>query len=79
MPWFPMATGRLAGPNGTLQRIAVELAATPAQLALALPPQRSPVMLPIPGTSMVAHHGENLNAALVELTSDQVHRLGAAI
>jgi pyridoxine 4-dehydrogenase len=75
IPWFPMATGRLARPGGPLQRIADEHAGTPAQLALAWLLQRSPVLLPIPGTSTVAHLEENLAAALIELTPDQVRQL----
>jgi aryl-alcohol dehydrogenase-like predicted oxidoreductase len=67
IPWFPMATGRLAAPGGPLQRIADEHRVTPAQLALAWLLQRSPVLLPIPGTSTVAHLEENLAAALIEL------------
>jgi pyridoxine 4-dehydrogenase len=79
IPWFPMATGRLARRGGPLQRLADELAVTPAQLALAWLLQRSPVLLPIPGTSTVAHLEENLAAALIELTSDQVRQLDAAV
>jgi pyridoxine 4-dehydrogenase len=79
IPWFPMATGKLAGRGGPLQRIADELGATPAQLALAWLLQRSPVLLPIPGTSSVAHLEENVGAALIELTSDQVRQLDAAV
>jgi pyridoxine 4-dehydrogenase len=75
IPWFPMATGRLARPGGPLQRIADEHAVTPAQLALAWLLQRSPVLLPIPGTSTVAHLEENVAAALIELTPDQVQQL----
>lgn len=77
IPWFPMATGRLARPGGPLQRIADEHAVTPAQLALAWLLQRSPVLLPIPGTSTVAHLEENVAAALIELTPDQVQQLDA--
>jgi pyridoxine 4-dehydrogenase len=79
IPWFPMATGRLAKPGGPLQRIADEHAVTPAQLALAWLLQRSPVLLPIPGTSTVAHLEENVGAAQVELTTDQVQQLDTAI
>jgi aryl-alcohol dehydrogenase-like predicted oxidoreductase len=79
IPWFPMATGRLARPGGPLQRIADEHAATPAQLALAWLLQRSPALLPIPGTSTVAHLEENLAGALIELTPDQIQQLDAAI
>jgi aryl-alcohol dehydrogenase-like predicted oxidoreductase len=79
IPWFPIATGRLATPGGPLQRIGDEQGATPAQLALAWLLQRSPVLLPIPGTSTVAHLEENVNAALIELSPDQVQQLDAAI
>lgn len=79
IPWFPMATGRLAQRSGPLQQIADQQAVTPAQLALAWLLQRSPVLLPIPGTSTVAHLEENLAAALIELAPDQVLQLDAAI
>ena len=79
IPWFPMATGRLAAPGGALQRIAGERAVTPAQLALAWLLQRSPVLLPIPGTSKVAHLEQNVGAAQIELSPDQVQQLDAAI
>jgi aryl-alcohol dehydrogenase-like predicted oxidoreductase len=72
-----MATGRLARPGGPLQQIADEHAVTPAQLALAWLLQRSPVVLPIPGTSTVAHLEENVDAARIELTPDQVRQLNA--
>jgi aryl-alcohol dehydrogenase-like predicted oxidoreductase len=77
--WFPMATGRLAERGGPLQAIADEQGATPAQLALAWLLQRSPVLLPIPGTSTVAHLEENVAAALIELAPNQVQQLDAAI
>jgi pyridoxine 4-dehydrogenase len=73
-----MATGRLASPGGPLQQIA-EHAVTPAQLALVRLLQRSPVLLPIRGTSTVAHLEENLAAALIELTPDQIQQLDTAI
>jgi pyridoxine 4-dehydrogenase len=69
----------LARQGGPLQRIADELTATPAQLAIAWLLQRSPVLLPIPGTSTVAHLEENIGAALIALTPDQVQQLDAAI
>jgi len=78
IPWFPMATGRLASPGGPLQRLAGDHAVTPAQLALAWLLQRSPVLLPIPGTSTVAHLEENVDAALIELTPEQVRQLDGA-
>jgi pyridoxine 4-dehydrogenase len=79
IPWFPMATGRLARSGGPLQRIADEHAVTPAQLALAWLLHRSPVLLPIPGTSTFAHLEENVGAAMIELTSGQIRQLDAAI
>ena len=78
IPWFPLATGRLASPGGPLDQIAHELEATPAQLALAWLLKRSAVMLPIPGTSSVAHLEENLVAAEVDLTDEQFDVLTAA-
>ena len=79
IPWFPMATGALAGPGSPLHAIADELAAAPSQLALAWLLRRSPVMLPIPGTSTVSHLEENVGAATIDLTADQVRQLDAAI
>ncbi len=70
IPWFPLATGRLAGPGGPLDALAAEHGATPSQLALAWLLRRSPVMLPIPGTSSVAHLEENLAARDIELSDD---------
>ena len=78
IPWFPMATGRLARRGGPLQRIADERGASPAQLALSWLLQRSRVLLPIPGTSTVAHLEENVAAALIELTPDQIQQLNEA-
>jgi pyridoxine 4-dehydrogenase len=75
IPWFPIATGQLAAPGGPLHSAAREHGATPAQLALAWLLRRSPVMLPIPGTSSVAHLEENTAAAQVELTDDEFARL----
>ena len=77
IPWFPMATDHLARPRGPLQRIADEHVVTPAQLALAWLLHRSPVLLPIHGTSKVAHLEENVAAALIELTPDQIAQLNA--
>jgi pyridoxine 4-dehydrogenase len=78
IPWFPLATGRLAEPGGTLERIASEHDATPAQIALAWLLARSPVMLPIPGTSSVAHFEEDVAAAEIELSPDEVDAIGSA-
>jgi aryl-alcohol dehydrogenase-like predicted oxidoreductase len=75
IPWFPLATGDLARREGPLSAMSERLGATPAQLALAWLLHRSPVMLPIPGTSTVPHLEENIEAALVGLTDDQVAQL----
>ena len=79
IPWFPMATGALASRGGPLRSMADRLAVTPAQIALAWLLHRSPVMLPIPGTSTVAHLEENVDAARIDLTSEQVRQLDAAM
>ncbi|MGA3487911.1 aldo/keto reductase [Micromonosporaceae bacterium DT55] len=79
IPWFPIATGELAKPGGPLDAIAREHGATPAQLALAWLLRRSPVMLPIPGTSSVAHLEENVAAAQVQLTDDEYAALTKAV
>ncbi|MFI6620182.1 aldo/keto reductase [Streptomyces sp. NPDC050528] len=79
IPWFPMATGRLARPGGPLDTLAKEHGASPSQLALAWLLRRSPVMLPIPGTSRVAHLEENTRAAQVTLTDAQFQALGQAV
>jgi len=71
IPWFPLATGRLLEEGGPLADIAAETGAEPSQLALAWLLKRSPVMLPIPGTSSVAHLDENLGAAELELSDEQ--------
>jgi aryl-alcohol dehydrogenase-like predicted oxidoreductase len=78
IPWFPLATGRLAEPGGPLDRMARERDATPGQIALAWLLARSPVMLPIPGTSSVEHLEENVAAATIELTQDEVVAVGSA-
>ncbi|RIV36945.1 aldo/keto reductase [Micromonospora radicis] len=78
IPWFPIATGDLARPGGPLDKISAEHGATPAQLALAWLLRRSPVMLPIPGTSSVAHLEENVAAAHVDLTDPEYQALSTA-
>ncbi|MBV9005875.1 MAG: aldo/keto reductase [Solirubrobacterales bacterium] len=77
LPWFPLATGNLAKPGATLDEIARAHRAAPAQVALAWLLARSPVMLPIPGTSSVAHFEENLEAAELELSDDELDAVGA--
>jgi aryl-alcohol dehydrogenase-like predicted oxidoreductase len=79
IPWFPMATGQLARSGGPLDTLAKEHGASPSQLALAWLLRRSPVLLPIPGTSRVAHLEENIRAAQVTLTDAQVQALGEAV
>jgi aryl-alcohol dehydrogenase-like predicted oxidoreductase len=78
IPWFPLATGDLARSGGPLDRIAKAHDATPAQIALAWLLARSPVMLPIPGTSSVEHLEENLRAASIRLSPEQVAEIGSA-
>ncbi|PYP56578.1 MAG: oxidoreductase [Gemmatimonadetes bacterium] len=73
IPWFPLFAGDLAKPRGPVARVATRLRVTPAQVALAWLLKRSPVMLPIPGTSSVKHLEENVGGALLEL-SDQDFR-----
>jgi aryl-alcohol dehydrogenase-like predicted oxidoreductase len=75
IPWFPLATGRLLEEGGPLADIAAETGAEPSQLALAWLLKRSPVMLPIPGTSSVEHLDQNLGAAELELTDEQFKAL----
>jgi aryl-alcohol dehydrogenase-like predicted oxidoreductase len=78
IPWFPLATGKLAGDGGPLDEIAASHGASPSQLALAWLLRRSPVMLPIPGTSSVEHLEDNLAAAALELTDEQFEALSRA-
>jgi pyridoxine 4-dehydrogenase len=78
IPWFPLATGDLARPGGPLDDVAREHDATPGQVALAWLLGRSPVMLPIPGTSTVEHLEENVAAADVDLSGAEMDRLAAA-
>jgi pyridoxine 4-dehydrogenase len=79
IPWFPLATGELAKPGGPLDSIVRELDATPSQVALAWLLRRSPVMLPIPGTSTVAHLKDNLAAANIELSDEQFEQITQSV
>ena len=79
IPWFPLATGKLAKAGGPLDALAREHQASASQLALAWLLRRSPVILPIPGTSTVAHLEDNLAAALIELTDDEFDTLTKAV
>jgi len=75
IPWFPLATGELAKHDGPLTRAAKRLKAQPAQVALAWLLRKSPVMLPIPGTSKVDHLEENTAAALIKLDDSTMEEL----
>jgi pyridoxine 4-dehydrogenase len=78
IPWAPIASGRLARPAGVLERVAGRVGATGAQVALAWLLQRSSVMLPIPGTSSLAHLEENVRAAELALDLGAVEELDSA-
>ena len=75
IPFFPLATGELAKHDGPLTRAPKRLNAQPAQVALAWLLRKSPVMLPIPGTSKVKHLEENTAAALIELDDSTMKEL----
>ena len=74
-PWFPLAAGDLAKPGGLVAEIAENHDATPGQVALAWLLQRSPVMLPIPGTGSIEHLEENVDAAELVLDEEEIARL----
>ena len=71
IPWYPLAAGGLLAPDSPLTKIAKAHGASPSQVALAWTLKRSPVMLPIPGTSKVAHLEENVGAAGIALTDSE--------
>ena len=78
IPWFPLETGGLADEGGRLAEAAKRHGAGPAQLALAWLLHRSPVIMPIPGTSSVEHLEEDLAAAQLALSDDEVREIEAA-
>jgi aryl-alcohol dehydrogenase-like predicted oxidoreductase len=78
IPWFPLANRELVKTDGPLATLAAETSATPTQLALAWLLWRSPVILPIPGTSSLEHLQENVGAAALQLTDEQATRLEEA-
>jgi len=79
IPWFPLATGKLAQAGGPLDGLATKRGVSPSQLALAWLLKRSPVLLPIPGTSSVDHLADNVAAADLELSDDEFTELTAAV
>jgi aryl-alcohol dehydrogenase-like predicted oxidoreductase len=79
IPWFPVAAGKLAQPGGKLDTIAKRHNATVAQLSVAWLLFRSPVMLPIPGTSSVAHLEENIKAAEIHLSDAELKEMEEAV
>ena len=79
IPWFPLATGKLAQPGGPLDGLAAQHRVSPSQLALAWLLKRSPMMLPIPGTSSVAHLEDNVAAATIELSDAEFETLTNAL
>ena len=72
IPWFPLAAGRVSGSESPISRIAAQWKATPSQVALAWLLARSPVMLPIPGTSQVKHLEENVAAAGLKMDAKKM-------
>jgi pyridoxine 4-dehydrogenase len=78
IPWFPLATGDLAGAGGPLDELARAHDATPGQLAIAWLLARSPVVLPIPGTASLEHLEENVAAADLRLEPGEIEQLAAA-
>jgi len=77
IPWFPLGAGKVAGE--ILNRVAKAHRSTPLQVALAWLLQRSPIMLPIPGTSSVEHLEENIRAATLQLTKDEYQELAGVV
>jgi len=78
LPWYPLGAGAALRPGSPLARVAARRHATPAQVALAWLLRRSPVMLPIPGTSSVKHLEENVAAALLELSTGDFEEIAHA-
>jgi aryl-alcohol dehydrogenase-like predicted oxidoreductase len=78
IPWFPLAAGRLTEPGSLLDRIAARHGASPGQIAIAWLLRRSPVVLPIPGTTSVAHLEDNARAADISLSDEEFAALDAA-
>ena len=79
IPWFPVAAGSLARPGGKLDQVAKRHGSTVSQLSLAWLLHRSPVTLPIPGTSSVAHLEENLKAAEIAVSAEDMKAIEEAV
>jgi aryl-alcohol dehydrogenase-like predicted oxidoreductase len=79
IPWFPVAAGKLARPGGVLDGMAKRHGSTVSQLSLAWLLHRSPVMLPIPGTSSVQHLEENMKAATITLSDAELKEIESAV
>lgn len=77
IPWYPLAVGKLAEDGGPLAEIAARHGARPAQVALAWLLRRTPVMLPIPGTSQVKHLEENVAGVDIELSDEELASLAS--
>jgi len=75
IPWFPLGSGKLSRPGGPLDTVAREVGATASQVSLAWLLRRSPVMMPIPGTSSVEHLEENHAAGAISLSDEQYDAL----
>jgi aryl-alcohol dehydrogenase-like predicted oxidoreductase len=78
LPWYPLGCGALTRAAGPVGQVAARHGATPAQVALAWLLQRSPVVCPIPGTGSLAHLEENVAAASLRLSADDLVLLRAA-
>lgn len=78
IPWFPLAAGPLATSDGPLRDLATKHHASPSQLALAWLLRRSPVIVPIPGTSRVEHLEQNVAAAEIALSDDEFEAISSA-
>ncbi|MFD2420263.1 aldo/keto reductase [Amycolatopsis pigmentata] len=79
VPWFPVMNGALAQPGGVAAEVATATGSTPTQVALAWLLARAEVICPIPGTSSIAHLEENVAAASLRLTDEQIASLTAAV
>ena len=78
IPWFPLAAGKVSGADSPVSRVAERWKATPSQVALAWLLSRSPVLLPIPGTSKIAHLEDNVAAAGLKIEQNQMQELRLA-